>query len=90
MVAAARLSEKLHGLPAVDVARISSIIRSVGLPDRIPAEMDLEEILSRLSLDKKKDGGTILFVMIRKLGTPFVNGGIPEGILRDTLKGLKP
>ena len=63
-------------------ARIAAVIRSVGLPDRIPAEMDLEEILSRLSLDKKKEGGTIHFVMIRKLGIPFVNGGIPEEILR--------
>ncbi|MFZ4440179.1 MAG: 3-dehydroquinate synthase [Syntrophales bacterium] len=89
MVAAARLSGKLYGLPAGDAERIAAIIRSVGLPDRIPAEMDLEDILSRLSLDKKKEGGTIHFVMIRKLGTPFVNGGIPEEILRDTLKGLK-
>ncbi|MCX5825046.1 MAG: 3-dehydroquinate synthase [Deltaproteobacteria bacterium] len=90
MVAAARLSERLHGLPAGDAARITALIRSVGLPDRIPAEMDLEDIISRLSLDKKKEGGTIHFVMIRKLGTPFVNGGIPEEILRDALKGLKP
>jgi 3-dehydroquinate synthase len=90
MVAAVRLSERLHGLPADDAARIAALIRSVGLPDRIPAEMDLEDILSRLSLDKKKEGGTIHFVMIRKLGTPFVNGGIPEEILRDALKGLKP
>ena len=90
MVAAARLSGKLYDLPAGDAERIAAIIRSVGLPDRIPAEMDLEDILSRLSLDKKKEGGTIHFVMIRKLGNPFVDGGIPEEILRDTLKGLKP
>jgi len=90
MVAAARLSERLHGLPADDAARIAALIRSVGLPDRIPTEMDPEDILARLSLDKKKEGGMIHFVMIRKLGTPFVNGGIPEEILRDALKGLKP
>ena len=89
MVAAARLSARLCGLPADDAARIAALIRSVGLPDRIPAEMDIEDVLSRLSLDKKKEGGTIHFVMIRKLGTPFVNEGIPEEILRDTLKGLK-
>ncbi len=89
MVAAARLSARLYALPAGDAERIADLIRSVGLPDRIPAEMDLEDVLSRLSLDKKKEGGTIHFVMIRKLGTPFVNEGIPEEILRDTLKGLK-
>lgn len=90
MIAAARLSGRLHGLPAEEVARIEAVVRSVGLPAQIPAEMDLEEILSRLSHDKKREGGTIHFVMIRKLGTPFVNGGIPEEILWDALKGLKP
>ena len=90
MIAAARLSRRLYGLPADDATRIAALIRSVGLPDQIPAGMDLEEILSRLSLDKKKEGGTIHFVMIRKLGTPFVDGGISEEILRDTLKGMKP
>ena len=38
MVAAARLSEQLHHLPADDRRRIASVIRAVGLPDRIPAE----------------------------------------------------
>jgi 3-dehydroquinate synthase len=89
MVAAARISERLHGLSAADASRIADLIRAVGLPDRIPSEMDLEDVLSRLSLDKKKEGGTIHFVMIRKLGTPFVNGAIPEGIVKETLEVLK-
>ena len=90
MVAAARLSERLHGLPAADVSRIASVIRAVGLPGRLPAGMDLEEILSRLAQDKKREGGTTHYVLIKKMGMPFMNGGVPEGILRETLEEMKP
>jgi 3-dehydroquinate synthase len=47
MVAAAIFSEQLHYLPADDRRRIVSIIRAVGLPDRIPGNLDLGEIGSR-------------------------------------------
>jgi 3-dehydroquinate synthase len=90
MVAAARLSERLHGLPAADASRIASVIRAIGLSDQIPAGMDLEEILSRLAQDKKREGGTIHYILIQKIGTPFVDAGVPEGILRETLEGMKP
>lgn len=90
MIAATRLSERLHGLPAADASRIASVIRAIGLSDRIPAGMDLEEILSRLAQDKKREGGTIHYILIQKIGTPFVDAGVPEGILRETLEGMKP
>lgn len=89
MVAAARFSEQLHGLPAADAFRIAELIRKVGLPDRLPAGMDAEEIPVRLAQDKKKEEGTIRYVLIKKMGMPFLNGGVPEGILRETLEGMK-
>jgi len=88
MVAAATLSEQLHHLPADDRRRIATLIRALGLPDRIPANLDLEEIRSRIARDKKKKGETVHFVLLKKLGTPIVNGGIPENMLIKTLEGL--
>jgi 3-dehydroquinate synthase len=90
MVAAARLSERLYGLPAADASRIAALIRAVGLPGRLPAGMDPEEIRSRLALDKKQEEGTTHYVMIKRMGMPFMNGGVPEGILRETLEEMKP
>jgi 3-dehydroquinate synthase len=90
MMAAARLSERLYGLPAADASRIAALIRAVGLPGRLPAGMDPEEIRSRLALDKKQEGGTTHYVMIKKIGMPFMNGGVPEEILRETLEEMKP
>ena len=90
MVAAARLSERLHGMPAVDASRIESLIRAVGLPVRLPAGIHPEEIRSRLNLDKKREGGMIHFVLIKKMGMPFMSGDVPEGILREILEEMKP
>ena len=88
MVAAAILSEQLHYLPADDRRRIVSVIRAVGLPDRIPGNLNLEEIASRIARDKKKKGETVQFVLLKKLGVPIVNGGIPEKMMKKTLEGL--
>jgi 3-dehydroquinate synthase len=88
MVAAALFSEQLHYLPADDRRRIVSVIRAVGLPDRIPQNLDLEEIAARITRDKKKKGETVHFVLLKKLGVPIVNGGIPETMLKKTLEGL--
>ena len=45
---------------------------------------------SRLKLDKKKEGGTTHYVLIKKMGMPFMSGCVPEGILRETLEEMKP
>ena len=52
--------------------------------------MDSEDIRLRLALDKKHEGGAVHFVLIKKIGMPFMNGGVPEGILRETLEEMKP
>jgi 3-dehydroquinate synthase len=90
IVAAARLSARLHGLPAADASRIETLIGSVGLPVHLCAGMDPEEIRLRLALDKKQEGGTANYVLLKKMGMPFMNGGVPEGILRETLEEMKP
>jgi 3-dehydroquinate synthase len=89
MVVAAELSEQIHHLPADDRRRIASVIRALGLPDRIPGSLDLEEIRARIARDKKKKGETVRFVLLKKLGVPIVNGSIPDNLLTKTLEGLK-
>jgi len=90
MTAAALLSEKMKYLPAEDRERITSLIRAAGLPDRIPPELSTEGILSRMKLDKKKEGHTIHFVLLKKPGMPFVNGGVPETLVREVVEEMKP
>ena len=89
MIAAIRLSQALYGLPGEERARIEGLIASLGLEFRIPEDLRTEDILSGLQRDKKKEGDTIHFVMLKKIGLPFVNGGVPDDLLRKTIEGLR-
>ena len=89
MIAVARLSNKMHGLPEEDWRRIERLIASLGLVCLIPKELATEDILAALKRDKKKDGDTIHFVMLKKIGFPFVNSGVPEDLLRETIEELR-
>ncbi|MBP8984210.1 MAG: 3-dehydroquinate synthase [Syntrophobacterales bacterium] len=89
MAAAASISEKLKYLPAEDRGRIAALIRAIGLPDRLPQDIDTKGILSRIKNDKKKDGDTVHFVLLKKLGLPFMNGGVPEKLVREVIEEMK-
>jgi 3-dehydroquinate synthase len=89
MIAAARMSQKLYGLPAEDRERIENLIASLGLTCRIPEGVATQAILPALKRDKKKEGDAVHFVMLKKIGLPFVNGGVPDELLRETIEGLR-
>jgi 3-dehydroquinate synthase len=89
MIAAARISQKLYGLPGEDRERIEGLIASLSLASRIPEDLATEDILSGLQRDKKKDGDAIHFVLLKKIGLPFINGGVPDDLLRETIEGLR-
>ncbi len=89
MIAAARISEKLKYLSGQDREKIENLITAYGLPCRVPRSIGTEEIISRLKVDKKKAGETVNFVLLKKLGMPFVNGGVSEKIIEETIKELK-
>ena len=89
MAAAALLSERQRYLSAEDRERVVSAIGRAGLPVRIPRELDTGRILSRLSADKKKKDGKIQFVLLRKPGMPFMNGGVSPEAVRETIEALK-
>ncbi len=89
MVYAAALSEKLNYLPSIDRERIESLIKTYGLPYRIPRELETKALMSRLTKDKKKEGNLIPFVLLKKIGLPFINGEISQPIIRETIEALK-
>lgn len=89
MLAAVNLSEKICGLPGLERKRIEALIAETGLPTSIPGHMNTDLIIAKLSSDKKKSGTTINFVLLRKIGEPFVTGEVGEKLLRETIEGLK-
>lgn len=89
MVAEAVLSEKTRHLSRQERQRIECLLRSCGLPQRIPASLSTDRIISRIGVDKKRRGGVVPFVLLKKIGFPFVNGNIQEELLRETIEELK-
>lgn len=89
MLAAVRLSEKISGLTSQERSRVERLIKAAGLPEAIPREIDTDLILSKLTADKKKSGSKINFVLIRKIGEPFVTGDVGQALLRETIEELK-
>jgi 3-dehydroquinate synthetase len=89
MVAAVRISEKLYDLPGADRKRIEHLLESMGLASSIPQTITTDGIMARLRVDKKKEGDMINLVLLKRMGMPFINGGVPESVLRETVEGLK-
>jgi 3-dehydroquinate synthase len=89
MIAAARISENSGYLDPASRERIERIVGEAGLPVRIPQDMATEGILSRLKMDKKKEGDVIHFVLLKKIGMPFVNGGVDDKIIIPVIEGMK-
>jgi 3-dehydroquinate synthase len=89
MIAAARISEKMHYLDALQLKRIEEIILRAGLPVKIPRDFSVDGIISRLAMDKKKRDDVVHFVLLRKIGMPFVNGGIENKLIGDVIEEMK-
>ena len=89
MIAAARLSTMMNYLPVEESDRIKSVIAKAGLPTTIDAAFAADEVIRRFRADKKKKDDVIHFVLIKKIGMPFVNGSINEQQIGDVLEEMK-
>jgi 3-dehydroquinate synthase len=77
MICAARLSERVCGLPVADTSRIRDLVNAAKLPTappRIPGERWLE-LMQR---DKKVHSGALRFVLLDSLGHALVRGDVAE------------
>jgi len=89
MIAAARISEKKSYLETSQLNRIEELILQAGLPVKIPRKISPEEIIARLKMDKKKKDDVVHFVLLKRIGMPFVNGGIDDKLITDVIEGMK-
>ena len=89
MIAAARISQKKKYLDIAQVKRIEEIIQRAALPVKIPRYFSADEIISRLAMDKKKKDDIVHFVLLKKIGMPFVNGGIEDKLIADVIEEMR-
>lgn len=86
MLMAAELSARLGWLSTDDVERLRAILLAAGLPLEAPAEMGVDDFLSRMRLDKKNVDSRLRLVLLRALGDACVHDATPEATLRELLE----
>jgi 3-dehydroquinate synthase len=84
MVLAARLSQRVTGCPAADVARLSALLEAARLPVRAPT-LAYAQWIDLMSRDKKTTAGALRFVLLETLGRATVRADVPAADLRATL-----
>lgn len=89
MIAASRISVNTGHLDAASQKRLESLIIRADLPGRIPEEISTAGIISRIKLDKKKKGETVHFILLKKIGMPFVDGGVSMDVVNDVIEGMR-
>ncbi len=85
-VAAAKLSQKIFGLPSGDVARIEKLFVRAGLPVKIklnPAQR--KKLFAAMKLDKKVSGGEIKFVLAEKIGKVVWGRKVVQTLIEEVL-----
>ena len=84
MILAARLSQRVAGLSAAEGDRLHALVARAGLPV-LPPSLPLTRWLELMLRDKKRDQGTMRFVLLRTLGSGAVGAAIAERDLRAVL-----
>jgi len=83
MVMAAHLSQRLGGVDAAFVQRLSALVERAGLPVTAPA-LGAERYLELMRIDKKSEAGEIRFVVIDKPGSAVMRSA-PDALVREVL-----
>jgi 3-dehydroquinate synthase len=78
MTAAAFIAERLNVLDSVAVRRQRDLLRSFGLP--LSWKAPTEDVIGRLSLDKKRSGSRQRWVLANRIGAASVRDDVPEDL----------
>jgi 3-dehydroquinate synthase len=89
MVGAAKISHRLNYLDKVSCQRIVDLIKLYHLPAKIPAGMETAQIMGFMATDKKAVGGQVHFVLVKKIGAPFVTPEVPSGVVKEVIEELQ-
>jgi 3-dehydroquinate synthase len=85
-VAAAKISERILGLPKRDVERIENLFKRADLPAKIKLNTaQHRKFFAAMRLDKKVSAGEIKFVLAKKIGKVIWNQRVPENLISQAL-----
>lgn len=82
---AAKLSYHLSYLRAQDLEVVDNLLKSAGLPCRLPKDISIEQLKSAMLFDKKVRNNVLPFVVIKKFGECVVDYSVTEDLLNRLL-----
>jgi 3-dehydroquinate synthase len=88
LVAMAAASQAAGWWPDADKFQISKRLSDLGLPVRMPAKVDREQLKNAMKLDKKGQSGAIRLVLLKGLGRPGVLDAASEQVINAGLDAI--
>lgn len=85
MVAAGQIAVDIKMWSKEATERQKVLIEKSGLPTKLPAGLDVEEIISTLQTDKKVKSGKVQFILPTQIGSATVTDRVPQDVLRQVL-----
>ena len=85
MVMAADFSRQLGLLDEDSQSRIVTLLDQLNLPVSLPEDVDIDDMLSAMGMDKKVDDGKLRFIVCEGLGSATVCDDFSDEILRQVL-----
>jgi 3-dehydroquinate synthase len=82
----AKLSQLLKGIDERQVFRIKALIDSYGLPSEIPKDINRDDIISSMQLDKKAVAGKLKFILPESIGAVKIREDIDEKAITGLLQ----
>ncbi len=89
MVAAARLSSEICGLPQAAVDQIIGLLQRFHLPTKLPASISDASIIEHMRHDKKFSEGKIRFVLLHGLGEAFVSHDVSMSHIERAIQAMR-
>lgn len=88
MMYASQLAERLGRISASDTQRQRELLSRLGLPTRLPdtGSMSAADLLDRMMLDKKTEGGRLRFVLPRRIGHVELVDGVSLELVQHLLQ----
>lgn len=85
MVAAGKIATRLQLWSDQEAERQDVLIAKAGLPTKIPANLEADEIIEALQADKKVKSGKVRFILPQQIGKVVITDQVPSEIIRHVL-----
>ena len=89
MMAAGRIAERLGLFPSAALAEQQAVLKLFSLPTRLPDNIDLEQVMTRIGSDKKVRAKRVRWVLPTDIGMATIRDDVPLDVVMDVLGGLR-